>query len=55
MLLLSSKELGMETRYWFTNKGYYFSPIQGNAYVIEYDTIDWSVKDYNGELGSKRD
>ena len=56
MLIDLSKRLNLETAYWSTSKGYYFEPIQGDAYGIEYSVIyndiynpipTFNVKDYN--------
>jgi hypothetical protein len=51
MLLSSSKIFNVETSYWSTSKGYYFAPIQGNAYGYSYDPITKTMTDYNIDIG----
>lgn len=54
MLLKSSKLFNIETQYWSTNRGYYFSPAFGQAYGIEYDPINMSVINLNAEMGFQK-
>jgi RHS repeat-associated protein len=44
-LVENSKFLGVETAYWATNKGYYFSPTRGSAYKATdfFGDGDWNV------------
>lgn len=53
MLLFSSKMYNVETNYWNTSKGYYFSPIQGNAYGYSWDKISMKLTGYNLDIGFK--
>ena len=40
MLLSSSRLLNVETSYWYTSKGYYFEPTEGETYGISYDYFE---------------
>ena len=51
LLLSSSKFFEIETSYWSTSKGFYFSPIKGDAYGISYDRFNSKVLNYNTDLG----
>gem|GEM_PF-2129363 len=51
LLLESSRLFNVETTYWSTSKGYYFEPIQGNAYGYSYDPISLTMIDYNVSIG----
>ena len=44
-LVENSKFLGVETAYWATNKGYYFTPTRGNAYQATdfFGDGDWNM------------
>lgn len=51
LLLASSKMFNVEMSYWHTSKGYYFEPIQGEAYSYDYDPVTVSMLDYNIAIG----
>jgi len=51
LLLESSRLFNVETTYWSTSKGYYFEPIQVNAYSYIYDPISMTLIDYNVSIG----
>jgi hypothetical protein len=51
ILLSSSKMFNVEMSYWSTSKGYYFEPIQGNAYGYYYDPTTLTLTDYNVDVG----
>ena len=51
MLLSSSRLLNVETSYWYTSKGYYFEPTEGETYGYRYDPFIQSMVDYNVPVG----
>ena len=53
MLLSSSKMFNVETSYWSTSKGYYFAPIQGEAYAYHWNPVTKTASNFNTPAGYK--